>query len=79
MMRINIEFDRICEDGSIENCSRIGYYEMASLETYEQVYEWCRTMIMAYVDSDYCDMRIYLWGELFMAVDLSSLRWAVNG
>lgn len=47
------------------------------LDTYEQVYEWCIAMIIKYVASDYCDMRIYLSGELFMSVNLSILRRAM--
>lgn len=78
-MWITVELDRVLENGSIESRSRVGHHIVDGLDTYEQVYEWCIAMIMRYVPSDYCDMRIYLWGELFMDVDLSLLRRVVEG
>lgn len=78
-MRITVQLDRIREDGCMENLSRIAHYELNGLETYRQVYECCERMIMEHIDSDYCYMHIYLWGEPFMDVDLLALRWAVEG
>ena len=74
-MRITIQLDWVDE---YRFNTRVAYYIVEGLNTYNQVYEWCNDMIMKYIDSDYCNMRINIRGVQFMDVDLLALRWAVE-